>query len=232
MRISLKLLIFVLLTTVWCTAQDTAGGPPISIFNASWHRARQVAKKTDGADVVPAKMLTQDNTNFKRRSRQQLPKNTMDPNDYTIEARSAAIEKIVQESRTVQPEDVVGYAYAASIRNDARRTIEIVFWEYRFTELANPANLVRRQFLCAANLKPGEKKELSIFSMLGPSDIISAESLTKTTDKLFDEQVLVNRIEYSDGEILQRRDWKYSDVSKAVQRATSTSWGHEVCRGI
>ncbi|MEP6788407.1 MAG: hypothetical protein ABJB40_08250, partial [Acidobacteriota bacterium] len=103
---------------------------------------------------------------------------------------------------------------------------------YRFTELANPSNVVRRQFLCSANIKPGDSKDLSVFSTLGPSDVISAESLAKATERLFDEKIIVNRIEFSDGAMIERRDWKYEDVRKAVERATSTHWGKEVCRGL
>jgi hypothetical protein len=35
-----------------------------------------------------------------------------------------------------------------------------VFWEYQFTDPANPGNVTRRQFLCGVNLKPDKEKEL------------------------------------------------------------------------
>ena len=110
--------------------------------------------------------------------------------------------------------------------------MEIIFWEYRFIELANPANVVRRQFLCSANIKQGDSKELPVFSLLGPSDTLTAESIAKATDKIFDEKVIVNRIEFSDGAMIERRDWKYEDVRKAIERAIATPWGKEVCRSF
>jgi len=127
---------------------------------------------------------------------------------------------------------VNGYLYTTKVRNDSGRKMEVVFWEYRFTELANPANVVRRQFLCSANIKPGDSKELPVFSLLGPSDVLTAESIANTTGKIFDEKVVVNRIEFSDGAMIERRDWKYEDVRKAVERVTATPWGKEVCRGL
>ena len=142
------------------------------------------------------------------------------------------MDKAVRESRTPQPDDVPGFLYSIALRNDTGMPVSVVFWEYRFTEIARPNNVVRRQFLCGANFKIGEKKEFSVFSSLGPSDVIDMESLSKAKTKLFDESVQVNRIELSDGRILQRHDWKYSDVKKDVERVTSTPWGKETCRAL
>jgi hypothetical protein len=69
-------------------------------------------------------------------------------------------------------------------------------------------------------------------STLGPSDVISADSLTNSSGRLFDEKVLINRIEYSDGAILHRRDWKMDEVKAGIKKATSTPWGREVCRPL
>jgi hypothetical protein len=73
---------------------------------------------------------------------------------------------------------------------------------------------------------------LSVYSTLGPSDVLTVESLAKADEKIFEERVQINRIELSDGNILQRADWKYSDVKKQVERVTSTPWGNEICRAL
>jgi hypothetical protein len=156
----------------------------------------------------------------------------MDPAEASIEGRSLAMDKAVRESRTPQADDVSGFQYSIELRNDTGMPVGVIFWEYRFTEIAQPNNVVRRQFLCAANLKIGEKKDLSVFSLLGPSDVIDKESLSKAKTKLFNEAVLINRIELSDGRILQRHDWKYQDVKDDVKRVTSTPWGKETCRAL
>jgi hypothetical protein len=118
------------------------------------------------------------------------------------------------------------------VRNDSGQTIKVIYWEYSFTEIARPTNTVRRQFLCGLNLKKGGEAELSAFSLLAPSDVIDASSLSKPKEKLFDEKVQVNRIELSDGSILQRGNWKLKDVQSDVDRATSTPWGKEICRAL
>jgi len=89
---------------------------------------------------------------------------------------------------------------------------------------------VRRQFLCASKMKPGEKLELSAISLFGPSEVISADSLKDPDQKLFDEKILLNRIEFADGAILQRRDWKMAEVKASVEKAIAAPWGKDVCK--
>jgi len=91
---------------------------------------------------------------------------------------------------------------------------------------------VRRQFLCGVQIKPDREKEVLAFSASGPSDVVSVESLSKKAENLFGEKVLINRVEYADGSIWQRRDWNFAEVRSAVTRATATPWGTEMCRGL
>jgi hypothetical protein len=81
-------------------------------------------------------------------------------------------------------------------------------------------------------LRNGASKELPAFSTLGPSEVIDAESLAKSGGKLFDEKVIVNRVEFSDDSVIQRGNWKLDDVRDAVNRATAAPWGKEICRAL
>ena len=219
--------ILVLLVAPCCFAQD-----PVAIIDFSWQRTRLAARKVSTDDVTPARAMTADDKYYQRTARDNQSKSTVDPRENTIDGRRDALEKIMQESRSTKPGDTNGYSYLANVKNDSPKTVSVVFWEYRFTELANPLNVVRRQFLCSVDLKPGDKKGLAVFSTLGPSDVIDAESLAKATGKLFDEKVVVNRIEYSDGTLRQRGSWKYEDFQKAIDHVTSTPWGKEICRSF
>ena len=220
--------IFVLLfSSSYCLAQE-----PVPILNTRWHRTVQPAQKAVVAPNSPAQSVIPENKYFQRKAREQRTDNPMDPSEATIEGRSAAIDRALQESRTPQPDDVVGFTYSAEMRNDTGKTIAIIFWEYQFTEIARPTNVIRRQFLCGLKLKDGQTKEFFAFSLLGPSDSIAVESLLKPDQKLFTEKARVNRIEFSDGAILQRENWKFEDVKDAVARATATPWGIEPCRAL
>jgi len=211
--------------------QDQNADSPVSVLDFKWERVRIAGQKLGGDQVAPAKALTAEDKPFQRAAREQQMRGTENPNDYTLDARSAAIEKNVQESRTTKTSDIDAFRYTANIRNKSGRKIEILYWEVRFKELANPSNIVRRQFLCTAKIKSDDKAELWAVSTLGPSEVISAASLSGSSEKQFDEKVLINRIEYSDGEILQRRDWKMDEMKATIKKATST-WGREVCRAL
>lgn len=227
MNVLLKASILVLLFSSFAFSQE-----PVPIISARWERAVIQAPKVNVQPVGPVVPVMAETKNFQRNARQQRTDNPIDPNEASIEGRSLALDKAVRESRTPQPDDVAGFLYSIEMRNDTGMPVSVIFWEYRFIEIAQPNNIVRRQFLCAANLKSGEKKDFSVFSTFGPSDVIDRESLSKAKTKLFNESVQVNRIELSDGRILQRNDWKYQDVKEAVQRVTSTPWGTEKCRAL
>lgn len=208
------------------------GDSPVAVLEFRWYRDRKAAAVTNPGNIVPARAVIPENKKFQREARAQLSPGAIDPNTLTIDGRSEALEKITQESRAAQGKAVEGFAYLATLRNDSASAIDVIFLEFQFTELANPANRVRRQFLCAARIKPKEKIDLHVFSSLGPSDVISVESLSNEAGKLFDSRVTINRIEYSNGAILQRKDWSYTSLKAAIDRAVAEPWGSEMCRGI
>ena len=227
MRVLFKASMLALLISSYSFSQE-----PVSVLSSRWSRTVKPAAKPNVPASGPVKPVNPDEKFFQRKAREQRTDNPRDPYEDSIEGRSAAIDKAVQESRAPQPDDVTGYTYVVEVKNDSGSSVEVIFWEYQFTEIAHPTNVVRRQFLCGVKLKNGERKELSAFSLLGPSDSLSVESLAKSKEKILDEKVIVNRIELSDGNVLQRNNWKYSDVKPAVERATATPWENGTCRAL
>lgn len=219
-------LFFAFLLAPFCLAQD-----PLPVVSSGWQRSTVKGEKRVDDSPGPAREFIPENKNFQRNVR-EAKMGAIDPNRDTLDGRREALDKVVRESRTPDGAATEGYTYRANVRNDGNRTVKVIFWEYRFKELANPANITRRQFLCSVNIKPRETRELVAFSRLGPSDVINAESLAVAPEKLFDEKVFVNRMEFSDGTLLQRGNWKLQDVQKSVDRATQSPWGKEVCRPL
>jgi hypothetical protein len=211
-------------------AQEANQDSLISVIDHRWERVRVSGQKIDGSTAAPMRALTSSDKYYQRAARENQPKGVPDPSEYTTDGRSSAIEKNVQEARSAKTDDVNGFRYVANVRNNSDRKVDVLFWEYRFTEFANPKNVIRRQFLCSAKMKPGEKLELSALSTLGPTDVISTDSLKNPDEKLFNEKILLNRIEFTDGAILQRREWKMGDVEASVKKLTSGSWGKDVCK--
>jgi hypothetical protein len=233
MRIFLLILISLLLNSNSLGAQVITENSTVEVLGSSWSKSRRKVENSDNKTNNPAdSAMTRTNRNFERNRRINDQPGARDPNEGTIEARSAALEKTVQESRSSKSKAVDGFIYQAKIRNASTKTVEILFWEYQFKELANPANVSSREFLCSVNIKPGKDHELSVFSTFSPSDLISVGSLDNKSSNLFEETILINRVEYADGTILQRRDWSYAKIKASLARVLETAWGREMCRKL
>lgn len=228
------LLLTLLLPLVW-PAQNGApadDGPALVVIASKWSKSRQTVARAEAASDAPAAAVIPANRNYERNRRNNDPRAARDLNADTIDGRSAAIEKIVQESRTPKPKPVDVFAYRVKVRNAGEKAVDVLFWEYQFTESSNPANVVRRQFLCGVQIKPTKEKELQASSHSGPSELISAESLGSKSGSPYVEKVVINRVEYADGTIWQRKGWDFAAVKPAVARAIQTPWGQEMCRSL
>jgi len=219
------------------SVQDPApatDGSAVVVLTHKAIKSRQVIEKLDAvAGPTPAPAMIPDNKNYAKNARLNNPVGARDPNEDTLDGRSAALEKINQEARSgPSGKPVDGYACRVKVQNSSARVVEILFWEYQFVDAANPSILARRQFLCGVNMKPDSKKELQAFSLSGPSDVVSVAALAKNSGNAFQEKVIINRVEYSDGTIWQRKDWNFGEIRMAYRRAVGTPWGTEMCRGL
>ena len=223
---------FLLIAVVLSFTGIVAAQAPVSVVSHSWKADRRPGIKPVSNSATPEKELTGEKYADQKRRANQVQGGAVDHGDETPDARRAELDRISEQSRTPKVQDTDGYTYHAAVKNDSDRTVQVIFWEYRFADIANPANVVRREFLCSASIKPGDKKDLSVFSTLAPSDVVTWQALAKSSEKRFDEKVIINRIEFSDDTVLNRGGWKYDDHKKAIDRATSTPWGKEICRSL
>jgi len=207
----------------------SSDGTPVVVVSFKWFKDRQaVAQDADG--FVPAAAMIPQNKNYERNRRANTSPGERDPNLDTIDGRSAALEKSVQDSRAPKPVD--GFAYRAKIHNASTRVIEIIFWQYQFREAADSPRVSRRQFLCGVSIKPDKDRELQAFSLLGLQDVVNVDTLAKKSKTPGEEKVVINRVEYADGSIWQRKDWKFGEVRLSYARAVATPWGGEMCHGL
>jgi hypothetical protein len=231
---TLLLLPFLLAPAAW--AQDggvPADGSSLLVLNSKWAKtSRKSDDKQEPPAPIPAAALTRADLNFERNRRANDPPGTRYPESDSVDARAAELEKRVRAAQSPGRKSTEGFEYRAKVKNAGKAEIEVVFWEYEFTETAAPTNVVRRQFLCGVQIKPGKEKELQAFSPAGPSAVIGVESLANKSGDLFAGKVRINRVEYSDGSIWQRRDWNFREVRASIARAVSTPWGAEMCRGL
>ena len=203
--------------------------PPLTILNARWSRDRQPAENAVSVSVPPVAAVTANDKAFARQRRANDPAGVRDPNADSIDTRSSELERIVQQSREPQP--VEGFAYQIRVQNGSERVTQTVFWEYQFAEIENPSHVTRRQFLCAIKMKPQQEKDLRVFGLRGPTDVVDVKSLGKSRQDQFKQTVLINRVEYSDGTFWQRKEWSLDNV-KLTAKARSQAGSIPVCRSL
>ncbi len=197
----------------------------LTVLAFKWSKTHQTINPSNSERVAPARAMIQDNKNFERNGRINDPAGVRDPNQDTIDGRSAALEKSTQSAQQSQPKTVDAFAYQAKIHNTSNKVIEVVFWEYQFVNPADPANATRRQFLCGVNLKPDKDKEIQAVSLSGPPPIVT------TPANRFQEKVVINRVEFADGKSWMRKDWNAGEIKAAYERAMATPWlPNEMCR--
>ncbi|MCM3900911.1 MAG: hypothetical protein ND866_04330 [Pyrinomonadaceae bacterium] len=214
-------------------AANSDNGSAVLVVSAKWSKGRLTTEQAqaNSTHVAPASAVTQADRNYERR-KVNAPAGERPPNADTTDGRAAQLDRIVQESRTPKARAVDGYAYKIKLKNAGTKVIEILFWEYQFSEASDSSTLVRRQFLCGVNIKPGKEKEVLSFGLSGPSDVISVGTLADKAASPFQENVVINRVEYTDGSIWQRRDWNFAEVKLNYNRAIGTPWGAEMCRAL
>jgi hypothetical protein len=206
---------------------------PLTVLNARWSRDRQpVANAASGSSLLPpAPAMTRDNKNFEKQKRINAPAGDRDPLADSTDTRGNELERINQQAREAETPMMDGFAYLVKVQNGGTKLIQNVFWEYQFRETSNPANLVRRQFICSAKIKPSQEKSLQAFSRLGPSEVVDVKSLGKKTENQFEGEVRINRIEFSDGTFWQRKDWDVNQ-HKLSDKARAETRNLPMCRGL
>ena len=233
MKILLFLLFFLTIVLPNQNATNFVKDSSVVVVSARWSKSRLTTEQAQANStyVAPAPAVTQAGKNYERR-RVNASAGERSPDADTTDGRAAQLESIVQESRRPKAKAMDGYAYRVKVKNAGLKAIEILFWEYQFSEPSNPSTMVRRQFLCGVNIKPSKEQEVLSFSLSGPSDVISVRTLTDKAGGLFQENVVVNRVEYADGSIWQRPDWSFAEVRRSYARAIGTPWGAEMCRAL
>lgn len=172
------------------------------------------------------------NRNFARNARVNDPQGVRDPNGDTLDGRSAAMDKSVAESRTRESKTMEGFAYRVKVQNQSANVVEVIFWEYRFQDPAQPDLVARRQFLCGVSIAGGKGKELEGFSLSGPSNVINVKTLESKASSPIQETALINRVEYSDGSIWQRKGWTLAEVKGSYERVLREPWTPGTCKGL
>ena len=226
----MKILLLLSLLLSLLVPLQTPVDSPLAVTSFKWSRSRRTIETPVVEGNAPARAMIPQNRIFARNQRINDPAGSRDPNADTIDGRSAALEKSVAEARAPKAEPMDGYAYRIKVQNTIKKVVEIVFWEYQFRDPANPELVARRQFLCGVNIPEGKTKELEGFSLSGPSDVVTVQTLD--SGAAFKENVVINRIEYTDGAIWQRKAWNLAEVKSSYERVLREPWRPGTCKGL
>ena len=199
----------------------------LEVIEFKWTRRRQQPEKLEPGIPQPGAMVNPATRTYERSTRINQPRGERDPTADTLEARSAEMDRNVQEARGPKPVD--GFAYKLKVRNGSSKVADIVFWEYQFNNPASPGTPTRRQFLCAVKIDPNKTKDIQAFSLLAPG-ILNAAGGENDASNPLQEKAVINRVEYVDGTIWRRKDWNFGEIRQNYLRAVAAPWGKEMCR--
>lgn len=198
---------------------------PIVAIEFRWFRDRQAVEKMVIPPRGPQPPTLEANT-MSRNQRTDGAAPERDPQLDKIETRSGSLDAIGQQSS--ESRQVNGFTYEVRFKNFETKQAETIFWEYELRETANPQNTSRRRFICGVKIKADQEKLIHVFTTLGPGNVINLKDLTKGLGKQFDESVVVDRIEYEDGSLWQRKDWNFEEAKLTMSKGKRSG----VCRSF
>src|SRR5215510_2057427 len=106
-------------------------GSQVAVLSQSWSKTKFAgAQQTSSSGNSPAAAMIPQNRNFERNRRANTPPGERDPNMDTIDGRSAAMDRSVQESRTSKGSPIQGFEYNVKLHNLSAKTITAIIWEY------------------------------------------------------------------------------------------------------
>ncbi len=199
---------------------------PIVVTSFRWFRDRQSADKVVVPPRVPQPPTIDGTQTAGRNGRTDGTAPERDPNLDKIETRSGALDRIGEEAEAPR---VDGFTYEVKFKNLGTKQTQTIFWEYQFKEIAHANNASRRRFICGVKFKSDKDKLVQVFSTLGPIAVINVKNLPRDSNNRFDQSIVIDRIEFEDGSVWQRRDW---NIEEAKFAATKRGDRSGVCRSF
>ncbi len=178
--------------------QDAGGG--LVVLKFRWDKERIMPRASVSSLASQDELIRQS-----QRERQlAAARNSSDKATVTrIETQIGNHDEAIAKARqTAASRD--GYRYKVTLRNEGLKTIKSVDWDYLFLDPLSLLEVARHQFTSDESIKPGKSKEVSVLYLIPPVKTVSAGMLNNKESMSFTEQVVVARIQFSDGSVWQR----------------------------
>jgi len=141
---------------------------------------------------------------------------TTNPEDYQREVLQNMRDNIIRAERGIPPERVANppqrrlisaikrnyYTYELEVRNTSDKKIKEITWEYIFFDPVTRLELGRKRFVSKVKIPLGKEKKLIGKSVSPPTNIVGATSVGDTPPNQYLEQILIRRIEYTNGSVM------------------------------
>ena len=128
----------------------------------------------------------------------------MAADDRDLNSRKIDLRTIDNKAAVSAPKEVPSYEFRVELKNNGANVVRGFIWE--FQPAGEPADQHSKQYLCALEVKPTEKKILDIWTPYLPQKVVSVD---KHKDALQEGQVIINQIEYADGSVWKKSGWNY-----------------------
>lgn len=103
--------------------------------------------------------------------------------------------------------DTPFYIYQVKIKNNGTKTIKAIVWDYAFADPDAQNELAHHAFRSIVNLKPTQSKKLSEATPAAPTNIVNVKRLNSKERQRLVEQIIIIRLEYTDGTV-----WEHPDI--------------------
>ena len=105
------------------------------------------------------------------------------------------------------------YQLRLELKNTGTNVVKSLAWQFKPT--ATPEDYEPKNYLCALQVKPKEKKLLELWTPYAPVKVISVD---ERSNALKDGEVVINRIEYMDGSVWTKPGWNIKLAANASQK--------------
>ena len=171
--------------------------PDLSVVKFSWAKEKQKVSVIRGAQNPGGPITT------------PIPSDARDHQSRIGDLRT--MEKKAENSAETLP--LPSYQLRLELKNIGTSVVRSLAWQYKPT--AMPEDYQPKQYLCALEVKPKEKKLLELWTPYAPVKVISVD---ERSNALKDGEVVINKIEYTDGSVWTRRGWNNKLPANASQK--------------
>lgn len=197
-------LILLFLLTGDCLSQTLTTSPDsqdVTVIQKQW----RAEVRNPLMDESPFELLDRINQAEEARIRQTAETARRQRNQRSTQPSNPDTRRmeILSESNPAEKERKSGtggarviYIYKIKVKNEGKKAIKALVWEYVFLEPETGREVGRRRFLSKTKIALGKTKELTMRSPSPPTGSINAANIKKNPQNQYSEQIVIRAIQY------------------------------------